>query len=247
MKPEDATKLLHAYVDGELDPAASLELEALLAADPSLRAAHDHLRALSTEIQSKADYRSAPEGLRARIESSLAAEAGARPMSRRAGRRWPVAAALMSLAALALVVAAVLFRPADNERLLQDVLASHARATLGQRMMDVASSDRHTVKPWLSSRLPFSPPVADYASQGYELAGARADYAGGRPVAVLLYKRRKHTIEVFVFPGPDAAPRAVSRDGLNMETFAQGGMTYWLVSDVAREDLEGLARLLRAS
>ena len=246
MKPEDATKLLHAYVDGELDPAASLELEALLAADPSLRAAHEHLRALSAEIQSKADYRSAPEGLRARIESALAAEEGFRPAPRPAGSRWPAMAALLSVAAVALLLA-VAFRPADNERLLQDVLASHARATLGQRMMDVASSDRHTVKPWLSSRLPFSPPVADYASQGYELAGARADYAGGRPVAVLLYKRRKHTIEVFVFPGPDAASRSVSRDGLNMETFAQGGMTYWLVSDVAREDLEALARLLRAS
>ena len=114
-------------------------------------------------------------------------------------------------------------------------------------MMDVASSDRHTVKPWLSSRLPFSPPVIDYAPQGYPLAGARVDYAGGKPVAVLVYKRRQHVIEVFVFPGPDAPPRADSRDGLNLETFARGGMTYWLLSDVAREDLEELARLLRAS
>jgi anti-sigma factor RsiW len=227
VKPEDATKLLHAYVDGELDPAASLELEAQLAADPSLRAAHEHLRALSAEIQSTADEPS-------------------RPARRHASRRL-AALALTGIAAIALILAAVVFRPADNERLLQDILASHARATLGQRMMDVASSDRHTVKPWLSSRLPFSPPVADYASLGYELAGARVDYAGGRPVAVLLYKRRKHTIEVFVFPGADAPARAVSRDGLNLETFAQGGMTYWLLSDVAREDLEGLARLLRAS
>ncbi|HEV7478158.1 MAG TPA: anti-sigma factor [Burkholderiales bacterium] len=246
MKPEDATKLLHAYVDGELDPAASLELEAQLAADPSLRAAHEHLRALSAEIQSKADYRGAPEGLRARIESSLAADEPSPPARRHASRRL-AALALTGIAAIALILAAVVFRPADNERLLQDILASHARATLGQRMMDVASSDRHTVKPWLNSRLPFSPPVADYASLGYELAGARVDYAGGRPVAVLLYKRRKHTIEVFVFPGADAPARAVSRDGLNLETFAQGGMTYWLLSDVAREDLEGLARLLRAS
>jgi anti-sigma factor RsiW len=247
MKPEDARKLLHAYVDGELDPAASLELEAELAADASLRAAHEHLRAISSEIRGKADYRGAPQGLRARIESSLAADRESGPTPRPARHRWQAAAALMGVVAAAVVAAALMFRPADNERMLQDIVASHARATLGQRMMDVASSDQHTVKPWLSSRLPFSPPVADYASQGYELAGARVDYAGGRPVAVLLYKRRKHTIEVFVFPGADAAPRADSRNGLNMETFARGGMTYWLLSDVAREDLEGLARLLRAS
>ena len=146
MKPEDARKLLHAHLDGELDPAASLELEAELAADPALRAAHDHLRALSSEIRGKADCHDAPEGLRARIEASFRAEA---PASRaplpRPGRRWPAVAALLGGAATALILAAVALRPGDNERLLQDILSSHARATLGQRMMDVASSDRHTV------------------------------------------------------------------------------------------------------
>jgi anti-sigma factor RsiW len=239
--------LLHAYVDGELDPAASLELEAELAADASLRAAHDHLLALSADIRGKADYHSAPEALRARMQSALTRDEPQAAVPPAGYRRWVAAAALTSLAAVALVLSAWLWRPADNERVLLDILASHARATLGQRMMDVASSDRHTVKPWLSARLPFSPPVADYASQGYELAGARADYAGGAPVAVLLYKRRKHVIEVFIFPGRDAASRADSRNGLNVETFARDGMIYWLVSDVSRADLEELAGLLRAS
>jgi anti-sigma factor RsiW len=238
---------VHAQVEGQLEPPASRARAAQLSADPALRAEHERLRALSLEIRGKADYHDAPEALRARIEAACGGQEPARHAPpRRAGRLWPTAA-LLGCAAVAIILAAVTLRPGDDQRLLQDILASHARATLGQRMMDVASSDQHTVKPWLSSRLPYSPPVEDYASNGFELAGGRVDYAGGHPVAVLLYKRRQHVIEVFVFPGADARPRADSRDGLNMEIFARGGMTYWLVSDVARKDLEELARLLRAS
>ena len=145
-----------------------------------------------------------------------------------------------------MAAALVLTRSGADDRMLNDVLASHGRATLGQRMIDVASADRHTVKPWLSARLPFSPPVTDFAAEGYELAGGRVDYAGGEPVAVLVYKRRKHTIEVFVAPG--AAPgRAYARNGLNLESFTHDGMRYWLLSDVPREELDELALLLRGA
>jgi anti-sigma factor RsiW len=242
MTREEAIKLLHAYADGELDPAASLEMEARLAADPALRSAHERLRGLSRAIREGTDYHPAPPGLRERLAGSMTASKRTEK-----SRAWLPIAAIGAAALLILALAAVLLRPADDERLLNDVLASHARATLGQRMIDVASSDQHTVKPWLSARLPFSPPVADYAAQGYALAGARADYAGGRPLAVLVYRRRQHTLEVFVAPGADAAPHAYSRDGLNMASFAQGGMQYWLVSDISREELDGLARLLRGA
>jgi len=240
MKPEEASRLLQAYVDGELDPAASLELEAEFAANPALRAAHQRMRAMSAAIREKADYHAAPAGLAARIAGSLPS-APAIPGAR--GSRWRIAAfAAAGIAALA-VAALLVLAPAQN-RLMEDVLASHARATLGQRMIDVASSDQHTVKPWLSARLPFSPPVADFAPQGFPLAGARVDYAGGRPVAVLVYQRRKHTIEVFVWPAAgEAAARSDSRDGLNLESFARNGMRYWLVSDLGREELGELARL----
>ena len=241
MTREEALKLLHAYVDGELDPAASLEMEARLAADPALRSAHERLRGLSTAIRESGEYHPAPERLREHLAATTAGKRGARP------RAWLPIAAMGATALLILGLAAALLRPVEDERLLNDVLASHARATLGQRMIDVASWDQHTVKPWLGARLPFSPAVADYAAQGYELAGARADYAGGRPLAVLVYKRRKHTIEVFVAPGADAAPRAHARDGLNMASFGHDGMQYWLVSDISRDELEGLARLLRGA
>ena len=100
--------------------------------------------------------------------------------------------------------------------------------------------------PWLSSRLPYSPPVADLAAEGFPLAGGRVDYVNERPVAVLVYKRRKHTIEAFVWPQGGTTPaRTAARDGLNIESFPSGGMTWWLVSDLSRDDLAELARLLR--
>ena len=240
-------KLLHAYVDGELDPTTSLALEAELAANPSLRAAHERLRELSSAIRDGADYYRAPDSLRARLGGSLPAKEASPPLRAHRLRWLAPAAALASVAAIAFAVAVILVRPAEDERLLQDILASHARATLGQRLMDVPSSEQHTVKPWLSERLPFSPPVADYSAQGYALAGARVDYAGGRPVAVLVYKRRKHSIEVFVAPGSGSAARAYSRDGFNVQAFAHAGMSYWLVSDVGRDELAEFAELLRRS
>jgi anti-sigma factor RsiW len=137
-------------------------------------------------------------------------------------------------------------RPAGEDRVAQEMLASHVRASLGGRMVDVASSDRHTVKPWLSARLDYSPPVTDFAAQGFPLVGGRLDYIGGRPVAVLVYKRRQHLVEVFVWPREREWPeRGLERDGFRFERAAGGGMGYWLVSDAGRDDLAALARLVR--
>ncbi|HEX9217306.1 MAG TPA: hypothetical protein VF864_10055, partial [Gemmatimonadales bacterium] len=127
----------------------------------------------------------------------------------------------------------------------QDVLASHVRATLSNRFHDVASSDQHTVKPWLSARLAFSPPVADLSASGFELAGGRLDYIGAQPVAVLVYKRRQHVVDVFVWPAEEQkAGQTLTRDGFNIEHFAKNGMGFWLVSDLSRGELDDLARLL---
>jgi anti-sigma factor RsiW len=239
MNAEEASRLLQAYADGELDPAAALELEAELVANPALRAAHERTRALSAAIRGKADYHAAPPALVSRIRASLPGEA-ATPSPRR-GWLMP-AGAFAAAAILAIALAMSWQRTAGDDRLAADLIASHARATLGQRMIDVASSDRHTVKPWLSARLPFSPPVEDFAKDGFPLTGGRVDYAGGRPVAVLVYQRRKHVVEAFVWPG-SAPARSATHDGLNLESFSRNGMTYWLVSDLEHEELAELARL----
>ena len=244
MNREEARVLLQAYVDGELEPAKSVELEAHLAADPASRAACERLRSLSGAIRENADYHRAPEALRARLVEELPPAAA--PQAAR--RRWPVlAAALASAAALSIALTLAVIRPADSGRIEEDALSGYVRATLSARLADVASSDQHTVKPWLSSRLPYSPPVADLAGQGFALTGARLDYVGGRSVATLIYQRRQHRIDVFVWPGhADEGLRTSERDGFHIERFAREGMRYCLVSDLNRAELADLARLLGA-
>jgi len=124
----------------------------------------------------------------------------------------------------------------------------HLRATLGTRWVDVASTDRHTVKPWLSARLGFSPAVPDLSDQGFELIGGRLDVLDAKPVATLVYQRRQHMISVFVWPGESVAPRdPIERRGYHLVRFVRSGMTYWAVSDLNTNELEDLARLIASS
>jgi len=260
MTREEANRLLHAYIDGELDAAKTLELEAHLAENPSVRAACERLREMSAAIRDKADYHAAPAWLEARVRAAIPAgpeNVSARP----AWWRWlkpagsfAVAADWLrpaaSFAAVALVtwmVALGYMRPGEDERITQEVLASHVRATLTNRFYDVASSDQHTVKPWLSARLAFSPPIADLSASGFELVGGRLDYIGAQPVAVLVYKRRQHLIDVFVWPvEAPKSEQTSTRDGFNIEHVAKNGMDYWLVSDLSRNELNDLAQLIAA-
>ena len=243
MTREEADRLLHAYIDGELDPVKSLELEAYLAENPSVRAACERLRGMSAAIRDKADYHAAPAWLEARVRAAI--PAGPENVS---ALWWGWLKPAGSFAAVALVTWAVALgtmRPSEDERITQEVLASHVRTTLSNRSYDVASSDQHTVKPWLSARLAFSPPVADLSASGFELVGGRLDYIGAQPVAVLVYKRRAHLIDVFVWPAEaQKTEQTLARDGFNIERFARNGMGFWVVSDLNRNELDDFARLL---
>src|SRR5947199_10154245 len=213
---------------------------------------------MSAAIRDKADYHAAPAWLEERVRAAIPNESKtgpARPVSwgwlKPAGSFTTVADWLRpaaSFAAVALVtwvVALGVMRPGEDERITQEVLASHVRATLSNRSYDVASSDQHTVKPWLSARLAFSPPVADLSASGFELVGGRLDYIGSQPVAVLVYKRRAHLIDVFVWPiETQKSEQTSTRDGFNIEHFAKNGMDYWLVSDLSRSELNDLAQLI---
>jgi anti-sigma factor RsiW len=244
MTREEAKRLLHAYVDGELDPTKTLELEAHLAENPSTRAEWEGLRGMSAAIRAKAEYYTAPIGLAERLAGSVPPTPGHGPR-RFALPRWLIpAAALAGVAVLAWVAATLAMRPGEDERIAIEVLSAHVRATLAGRSFDVASSDQHTVKPWLSARLPFSAPVSDLSAQAFELTGARLDFVDGRRVAVLAYKRRQHLIDVFVWPGEGKPELRLARDGFNLERFAKNGMNFWIVSDLNRNELGDLARLL---
>ena len=135
----------------------------------------------------------------------------------------------------------------EASRLEQDVLAAHVRSLLQDSPIQVASSDAHTVKPWFAGRVDFSPEVKDLAPEGFPLLGGRLDYVGGRRVGAVVYKRRLHTINVFMWPSSSlghAAPQLVTRNGYNLLAWSRGGVAYWAVSDLAAGDLRQLQGLL---
>ena len=128
-----------------------------------------------------------------------------------------------------------------------ELIAGYVRVAMSEHGVDVASSDRHTVKPWFAGRIDFSPEVKDLAADGFPLLGGRLDFVGGRRVGAVVYKRRLHTINVFMWPsaGPgDAAPRLVARNGYNLLAWSRGGVDYWAVSDLGAGDLRQLQNLL---
>ena len=222
-------------------------------------------RALGALVRSTATRHVPPAALRDRIAASIAAagaEAAPRaaanatptvPHERRAWWRFDLRSAGVATAAFAcgaivmFLATSMLATSTVEDRIENDVVSAHVRAVMMARATDVASSDQHTVKPWLSSRLDFSPAVTDLAMDGFPLVGGRLDYVGGRTVATLVYQRNKHWIDVFVWPAGKAGkvPPERSRNGLHMVVWEEAGLRYWAVSDVAPEELEAFAELLR--
>jgi len=259
---------LNAFVDGELDLAAQLELEERLKEDAALRAQVERLRSLREAVRSRAEYHAAPEALRRRIAAMAAAQtadhrpaaaawrpAAAEPASgvKAVLERWfawrPLVPAL-GLAAAAIFATNLLLLPArQDERIEQEVIASHVRATLAQRMIDVESSDHHTVKPWLSSRLDFSPPVYEPSDSASALLGGRVDYVDGRAVAALVYRHKGHVVESYVWPASQsqAAVKFAEEKGFHIAHWARGGMAHWVISDLNPTEFSTLVAQLSSS
>jgi len=244
---------LDALLGGELEHAAALRAEEHLAGCPACRARHEMRAALRSPIRAASPSLSfaAPAGLRASIRIRLREAEAPRPrfaFLRRLLARpgtWapPLGAALALLAAGALV----LFPGPRRDALVDEALADHARSLLASHLVDVPSSDRHTVKPWFAGKLDYSPTVVDTAAEGYPLAGGRLDVLDGRTVAALVYHRRQHAINLFVWPADAGAVRRPlgGRDGFHVLGWSDGGMNYLAVSDLARDEFVAFADLIR--
>ena len=240
----DVARDLDAYVDRELDPAPRDAMRHHLFDCLECQRRVDDRIALGRLVRSL-PYHTAPDRLRA-VASA--------PVTRRSPRRVVIWAAAAALVLSVSGGVALLRSPRSGgtpaaDMALADVVNSHVRSLMVDHLLDVQSTDQHTVKPWFAGKLDFSPPVEDLASSGYPLAGGRIDYLSERPVAVLVYRRRQHTISVFVWPAAerDLAPQTWSTRGFDVKHWIRGGMSFWAVSDLNDPELSGLVRSLQAS
>jgi anti-sigma factor RsiW len=233
---------LNAYCDGELDPASAIEFERRLANDESLKARYSRLLSLRHAVRSLPQFE-VPPGLRARINSKLDADRpgqAARPRP----RSWSfqaLAAAAVFGAVISSSVMLTIERYDLREDVARQVVAGHIRGQLAPQPFDIASSDRHTVKPWFTSRLPESPQVPDLAAQGFALVGGRVDVVGHNPVATIVYKHAAHTVSLTTLPpGQSVSDQSIA--GYNVRSWSDAQFTYIAVSDLASADLASFER-----
>ena len=263
MKCDEVIRLMDGYLDGELDAVTNQEIELHFRECNTCQQAYETQRTLVHAIGSSAPYYRAPVELRERIKSSLRQEIstsrsqvanGATRRVREANEPRPRADIFgsqwnwLALAALVLVAAIIGLnlipghRAGSDQFLATQLIASHVRSLMASHLTDVTSTDQHTVKPWLDAKLDFAPTVVDLSNEGFPLIGGRLDYLDNRPVAALVYQRRKHFINLFIWPvesgTASGATKNISRQGYQLLHWADSDFNYWAVSDVSENDLE---------
>src|SRR5262245_20858981 len=252
---------MDAYLDGELDPVTSQKVEQHLRECGNCEQAFEVETAMAHAISQGAPYYKAPIELRERIQLSLREAIGAptsrsaagedslpvgRPKTARRGLfseiRWDWLALAAAIALAAIIASGLLPRlsqPGAEQFLATQLIASHVRSLMADHLTDVASSDQHTVKPWLDAQLDFAAPVVDLSSDGFPLIGGRLDYLDNHSVAALVYQRRQHFINLFIWPTTPRDTKAqtfVAKEGYHLLHWFDGDFTYWAVSDVNSTD-----------
>jgi anti-sigma factor RsiW len=263
---DKAAARVAACADGEVHGLERVWLEKHLRHCASCAALHADVLALRRQLRAEAPYYAVPAGLRERVQASLRETAhGTPPALRhdapRARRgwlgatvagvsgerfRWLGGGVLAGCAAtlLVLTVGSAIVTYRTEHDVVAQAVAAHVRATLDDRLIAVVSTDEHTVKPWLSARLDYSPPVSDLAAEGFPLAGGRITDLDGRETATLVYRYRKHTIDVYVRPAAGTAIPMRSIRGFHVVPAAGNGWEWVIVSDAEPDALRRLAQTL---
>jgi anti-sigma factor RsiW len=271
MTCEEARPLIHAYADGEMDLAGSLEIERHLADCAACAAAYREIRVLRSALRSNLLNFDAPATLRAAIhgavgdarlaerterQSQTAAHRDSisrrpstlRTPSRRRVLKWAPALTTTAILFVIVLVSALRSGPSSDNLIGNEIVASHVRSLMANHLADVISTNQHTVKPWFDGKIDFAPTVEDFAAQGFPLTGGRLDYADGRAVAALVYRRREHIINLFTWPISDSSEsslRLEKRQGYNLVHWTRAGMEYWAVSNLNGAELMKFASLVR--
>ena len=238
---------LHAYLDGELDAAGSADFNQHLRTCAICAAALREEEKLRQALQQSRLYSRAPVGLKLRIEESLT---GSRGKARAGFRSWRWLAALAAMLIAATLTwrqIAVTERKSYDQAAVAAALDAHLRSLQPGHLVDVQSTDQHTVKPWFDGKLDFAPSVQDFSANDFRLLGGRLDVIGGRTVAALVYGRRQHFISVFVEKSaPDASWNGSGEtQGYHWTAWSKNGFAFCAVSDVSAGDLAELKELFQ--
>ncbi|GCF11548.1 anti-sigma factor family protein [Dictyobacter arantiisoli] len=248
----EARRLLHAYLDAELDMADTLAVEQHLQTCPACLEIYNNYQALQTAIKTNSLYFQAPEMLQKRIRTSVRKANQAAFVARVTSWSGLSVAAVLIFALLLSLWGFTRFWPnsSGGNSLAQEVLASHVRSLMANHLVDVPSSNQHTVKPWFNGKLDFSPPVVDLTAQGFTLIGGRLDYLDNQPVAALVYKRREHIINLFIWPSAQNIGSETDTNtpqGYHLLHWTKSGLTYWAASDLNLNELQQFVRLIQDS
>jgi anti-sigma factor RsiW len=255
MNCAESEVLLHALIDGELDAGHAREVEAHVDGCAACAEKLASFRAMQKAMSGASLKEPAPPHLRSRIEQSLTpptptagpARIFVRPTRRSFFGGFALGAGLSAAIAAGVVLAVVPNN--QGQEIADDLLSAHLRSLQGSHLLDVATSDQHTVKPWFNGRIDVAPPVVDLTADGFTLLGGRLDYLEGEPVAAIVYQRRKHVINLFIARHSAVKPAGApseSVQGYNIRHWSQNGLDLWAVSDLAGSELDEFVQKITA-